>query len=249
MRFVIPGTPIPQCRPRFFVKHGKTIAYDPLSAKKKAVQELIKQQYSEALDDENRQIAIEASSLASADFFYVALTFFMPIPERSTEAKRTTKLWHLEKHTSKPDLDNLEKFYLDCLTGMIFNDDSQVVRLASKKVYSVYPRTEIEIMGEKNSLSNQVNGILSLFGPDKLMQFLSDAWELYDLYGRDEDGDWVYDEVGDDVDHVRLARTAYLLSRLADKSHKSFAKIHRQYPDFHMQAEKVAKSINGTDFA
>ena len=173
----------------------------------------------------------------------------MPIPKSLSEAKKNAKLWGLIKHTAKPDLDNLEKFYLDCLTGIIFSDDSQVVQLSSKKLYSNHPRTEIYIMSYKKPLGEEVNGILEIFGPDQLLEFLKIGWELYDLYGRDEDGDWVEEIVGDDVDHVRLARTAYLLSALAEKTHKPFSKIHRQHPDFYLKAERLANSLKCSQLA
>ncbi len=48
-------------------------------------------------------------------------------------------------HTSKPDLDNMEKFVKDCLNGVAWRDDSQVCELESKKKYDYHPRTEIII--------------------------------------------------------------------------------------------------------
>lgn len=243
MKFVIHGQPISQTRPRFSRRNGRVLTYDPLSRLKKSVRRLICRQLEERFSSEKREIAIEASNLASAEFFFVILSFYMPTPKTSTEAKKTAKLWGLSKHTSKPDLDNLEKFYLDCLTGIIFEDDSKVVKLTSKKSYSNNPRTEICVMGYKRSLGDEVNGILELFGPDQLLEFLKIGWELYDLYGRDEEGDWVEEIVGDDVDEVRLARTAYLLSALAEKTHKPFSKIHRQYPNFYLKAERLANNL------
>ena len=49
------------------------------------------------------------------------------------------------KYTKRPDLDNLEKFYLDCLTGVVFPDDAQVTSLHSKKEYASKDYTEIFI--------------------------------------------------------------------------------------------------------
>lgn len=50
------------------------------------------------------------------------------------------------KHTKKPDLDNLIKFTKDCLNGVAWHDDSQVVEYgAMKKVYGDEPMTRILI--------------------------------------------------------------------------------------------------------
>ena len=55
-------------------------------------------------------------------------------------------------HSTRPDIDNLIKFYMDLLNKGFYVDDSQVCSLASIKVYSNnsewnndHPRTEVEI--------------------------------------------------------------------------------------------------------
>lgn len=243
MKIIVPGEPTSQCRPRFSRRGGRVLTFDPLANRKRAVKKVISDQLEQAISSENRETSIEASNLALDEFFHVTILFFISIPKSFSEAKRNAKLWGIGKHTSKPDLDNLEKFYLDCLTGIIFDDDSRVVRLESIKIYSDKPRTVIKIMGYKKSLGDEANGILELFGPDKLIDFLKISWELYDLYGYDEEEDWVEKAVGSDVNNVRLARTAYLLSALAEITHKPMAKIHRQFPDFYLRAERLASSL------
>lgn len=48
-------------------------------------------------------------------------------------------------HTSRPDIDNLVKFYMDVANGILYEDDKQVVRLEATKVYSTEPFTKIYI--------------------------------------------------------------------------------------------------------
>lgn len=50
-------------------------------------------------------------------------------------------------HIVTPDLDNMVKFYLDCLNKMAWEDDCQVINIVADKRYtnSRNPRTEIEI--------------------------------------------------------------------------------------------------------
>jgi Holliday junction resolvase RusA-like endonuclease len=61
--------------------------------------------------------------------------------KRASVHFRTGKYAHLLKesapqiHCTKPDIDNLIKFYLDVFTGIIYKDDSQVTRLISMKHY------------------------------------------------------------------------------------------------------------------
>jgi hypothetical protein len=51
-------------------------------------------------------------------------------------------------HVKKPDVDNLIKYYLDCMNGICYLDDSQVSIAHAIKLYSPTPRTEI-ILEEK----------------------------------------------------------------------------------------------------
>ena len=38
--------------------------------------------------------------------------------------------------TTKPDLDNHCKFYMDCMNKVVYLDDSQVIELSAKKIYN-----------------------------------------------------------------------------------------------------------------
>ena len=46
---------------------------------------------------------------------------------------------------TKPDIDNLQKLYLDSMNKIFYHDDSQVVELISTKKYSDIARVEITI--------------------------------------------------------------------------------------------------------
>lgn len=50
------------------------------------------------------------------------------------------------KTTSRPDLDNLLKLVLDALNGIVWNDDSQVISIKTKKAQDVNnPRTHLRV--------------------------------------------------------------------------------------------------------
>lgn len=49
-------------------------------------------------------------------------------------------------HMVKPDIDNLVKFYLDTLTGVIWEDDRQIFSLSASKEYAQSPLVLIKIL-------------------------------------------------------------------------------------------------------
>ncbi len=71
----------------------------------------------------------------------VSLAFALPRP-KSHGKKRPP-------HTKKPDVDKLGRWILDALTGVIWNDDAQVVRLELVKRYADdQPYCAITVTGE-----------------------------------------------------------------------------------------------------
>lgn len=49
-------------------------------------------------------------------------------------------------HTQAPDVDNLQKFVFDSLTGVFWTDDKIIYRAVSEKYYSDKPRTVVKII-------------------------------------------------------------------------------------------------------
>lgn len=68
---------------------------------------------------------------------HVDIVFYMPIPVSVRQRS--------QYHSKTPDLDNLEKFLLDCMTGRIITDDRIICSKTAKKVYDKDPRTEFTI--------------------------------------------------------------------------------------------------------
>ena len=76
----------------------------------------------------------------------VFFTAYMPIPASTTKRTREAMQREETPHTKKPDLDNLEKQLLDCMTRMRFwEDDRQVYCVIKQKVYSPSPRWEVQV--------------------------------------------------------------------------------------------------------
>lgn len=74
------------------------------------------------------------------------LAFFLGIPKSVSYSRRRDMLAQVALPTVKPDLTNLQKFYEDCLTGIVFADDCQVTDIVSSKRYSDNPRTVIGVL-------------------------------------------------------------------------------------------------------
>tara|TARA_Y100001963_G_C6773707_1_gene446242 strand:- start:1328 stop:1825 length:498 start_codon:yes stop_codon:yes gene_type:complete len=129
---VILGKPVAQKRHRYTFKKGFARNYDPSFTDKKKFKAKVL---------EFAPYNILKGSIV------LCITFHMPRPKNHY---RTGKFSHLLKkdspnlHIVKPDIDNLVKFVMDAMQGILWNDDCCISALEARKVYSDKPRTEIE---------------------------------------------------------------------------------------------------------
>jgi Holliday junction resolvase RusA-like endonuclease len=119
----IEGVPKAQKRHRF----GKGFVYDPSKQDKAQLLPLLRSRF---------------SSLPTAKPVGVALVFYMPIPKSYTKKKKALMQDDTYPHTNKPDIDNMVKFYLDCLPF----DDKVIYKIEAEKIYSPRPRVEMLIL-------------------------------------------------------------------------------------------------------
>lgn len=131
--FTVPVVPVPKARHRTTVRHGHAIAYtDPKS--RGDIETFIAHARPSAPD----------SPLMGA--LSVNTDVFLPIPASWSKKKIEAALTgDIRPLSSRSDLDNYIKFSLDCMNGMFFGDDHQVVKLSAEKKYSDHPRWEIQI--------------------------------------------------------------------------------------------------------
>ena len=138
-KFIIKGNPIPQKRHRM----GRGFSYDPSAPDKKRVRTEI--------------LLANKKKFINKGPVNMWITFYMKRPKSHY---RTGKFSNMLKkdaplyHTSKPDIDNMIKFIMDCCTGILYKDDSQVHSINASKVYcdkytEGEPRTEIDIVLNK----------------------------------------------------------------------------------------------------
>lgn len=145
MQFTIPGKPEPQLRPRA-VRMGNGIRmYDPKKTKDyKIFVSFIAKQHAP-------KILLEGA-------LFVELKIYRQIPKRTSKKDRALMFEGIKRPITKPDTDNYTKAILDACNGIIYKDDSQVVKLIAHKYYSDDPRVEITVeeMWEESFHENKI---------------------------------------------------------------------------------------------
>lgn len=238
----IPGDPIPKARHRYCVRDGHVVSYDPQSEAKQATRTILEARMAEALNHDDKKIVMEASNLSRGKVFQVTLNFYLPLLKTSSMAERSRNLWYGDC-TTKPDIDNLVKYYLDCANGILWPDDRQIVCLNATKYYSQNPKTVIRIIGTNHmTLHESVNGILGIFQPDEFDQLTHDVEEGYANFVK-----MVMENLGEDQGDFRFiscTAAAMLLSMLADKYADKLAKIRKKYPGLWQEWPNICKKKN-----
>ena len=122
MRYIYNGTPLAQQRHRM----ARGIVYDPQSSIKRklkfdAASQIRRQGYLNALEGP----------------ISVRLDIRYPWPKK----RQITANYK----TSRPDVDNISKIYLDILNKIAYDDDSQIVSLYAQKRYSSKPGVSVSI--------------------------------------------------------------------------------------------------------
>lgn len=95
-------------------------------------------QINQLMNNNDPKIAVKACNLAQNRTIRVTLDFYLTCTKSCANRMGTLS-------TSKPDLDNLIKFYLDCGNGILWLDDRFIGQLTSSKWYDTEPRTVIKL--------------------------------------------------------------------------------------------------------
>jgi len=94
-------------------------------------------------------------------------------------------------------------------------------------------------MGKKNTVEEDINAFLEKWDGDQMCSFLRDIIPLFELYDVDEEDDWVREAVGQsDERNVRLIRTVYLISRIAEFHAGILCSIKMNFKDLYKRMEK-----------
>jgi Holliday junction resolvase RusA-like endonuclease len=91
-----------------------------------------------------------AEAMGSTDLLETPVSVYLyirhAVPQSYSKKRTEACLSGLEQPCKKPDIDNIAKTYLDGMNGVIFKDDTQVIDLHVKKVYSTVPGVDVMIM-------------------------------------------------------------------------------------------------------
>lgn len=165
MKLIIHGQPLAKARARTCRRGRESITYDPQQAEKQSFRWKLKHQY---------------QGLPNVKPLYIKLDFYL-LPALS-DPNRNLKLHGVEEHTNKKDIDNLEKFFLDCANKILYNDDSQIISINSSKQWAENPRTEIEIITKDSmNIDDLEKKIINLFSPSEFEELFNDAKILFIL--------------------------------------------------------------------
>ena len=136
MRFYHSGIPIAKKRHRT----ANGITYDPQSKQKHGM----KFEFANQLRQQGYLKALEGPIWVNLDIRY-------PIPKSWSKKRKITANYKV----SRPDIDNIAKFYFDVLNQIAYKDDSQVVSISSQKRYSDEPGIEINLFQMEDSMINE----------------------------------------------------------------------------------------------
>ena len=131
--FTIYGEPVAKGRPRFSTRGKFPVAYTPEKTK--------------AYEFEVGMMALAAMGgskpLEGALEAFIYVTF--AVPESYSKKRLEACLNGSEKHTKKPDLDNVVKCVIDGMDKIVFDNDSQITSIHATKVYGEVSKVEVMV--------------------------------------------------------------------------------------------------------
>lgn len=133
INLIISGQPQAKQRSR---KGGAGNWYNPQEDGMNTVKRLIKDQLTEDFITIPKNIPVAVN------------VYWFIMPSKTMATKKFIDLIKNDDipHLIKPDIDNLKKYILDCMSKIVFQDDCQVWTELNNKYWSNNPRTEIEII-------------------------------------------------------------------------------------------------------
>lgn len=89
------------------------------------------------------------------------------------------------------------------------------------------------------NIEKEINEFLEYWDSEQMCAFLRDIIPLFELYDVEEEDDWVEDAVGkEDKKTIRLIRTVYLISRIAEFHAGKLSSIRVNFKDLYRKMEK-----------
>lgn len=139
LNFQFKGKPIPYARER---KGRFNSFYNPKEKEMKELRKLLLKSLSKNQKEKLGEILKNPDSLY---YVYLKAIYYVPIPKGDSVDLKILKEEQVIKPAIRPDLDNYDKFVIDALHEVVFDDDKRVISINAAKLYSLNPRTELEI--------------------------------------------------------------------------------------------------------
>ena len=133
--FEVPGEPRGKGRPRF-TRDGHPYTDSETRAYEQKIVAYYRQQ-------------LGAFRWPDSAFISVEVTAHYPVPKGATKAALAGMQAGRILPSRKPDIDNVLKVILDALNGVAYKDDSRVVSISGRKIYSTTPKIVIEMKGSE----------------------------------------------------------------------------------------------------
>ena len=96
-------------------------------------------------------------------------------------------------------------------------------------------------MRKKRTLEEEINDFLDKWDCKQQIAFLRDIIPLFELYDVEDEDEWVEKNVGGDEENVRtvrLIRTVYLVSRIAEFHAGKLCTLKIDFKDLYQRMEK-----------
>lgn len=137
IRFVVPGHPVAKGRARSGrTANGAPVHYTPVKTQR--YEALVKMAAAKAMNGSpphDRSVPLSMLIVAT-----------VPIPGSWSGKKTLRAINQTVLPTGRPDVDNFVKIALDGCKGVVFADDSSVVRLETRKEYGVVPGLTVQVV-------------------------------------------------------------------------------------------------------
>lgn len=101
-------------------------------------------------------------------------------------------------------------------------------------------------MAKKKTIEEQINEALDDWDCNQQIAFLRDIIPLFELYDVEDEDDWVEKKVGGDAENVRtvrLIRTIYLISRIAEFHTGKLVSFKCKYPGLYKKMAAIVEDI------
>jgi Holliday junction resolvase RusA-like endonuclease len=131
LRFTTMGKPKAASRPRATTVNGNVRMYSNDTRDNTIIKNEMVEKGLKVLTDKDVHLRIE---------------LYLPTPKSFSIKDMVKAEYKYIRPCTKPDVDNYAKFYMDCMNGIVYHDDSQVTELTVVKYYSIQPRVMMIIV-------------------------------------------------------------------------------------------------------